>query len=403
MKEPTDLMLTRVSLILAVTALLAVSVQADDGLYAPAERWTHPRGPASGSGRSHARAPRTFGGILWTAKAKGTILAPPVTWDGVAFVLDGDKNRAMLLAVDTRSGKTVSRVAVKSPGGTPQPAVDDRSVLIVEEGRRLVEFRLQNGRLQRRWNFDAGTGASAARVLDGEIYLPTADGLHRLRVGSRRPVWTAPGKFAGEPAVRGDHVYAVISADGKLSLAAYRRADGKYVAGCVLGPDTAGAAPRVAAGSKSIGVRMPLKNSWALVELKAEAGNPSLTFGRVVSSTRDPLAGRALVVLDGSGNWTVQSPSGKQKVWRFTGRAERADLVDGATAPIALRDDVVCFGMWAGNLSANRIHWHLKERADVKVFAQGLRYNPVPAGDRVLLTVPKSGKSLCAIGEEKIG
>jgi hypothetical protein len=403
LKEPTDLMLTRVPLILAVAALFTVPARAGDGLTAPAERWTHPRGPASGSGRTAARAPRSFGGVLWKVKAKGAVLAPPVTWDGLAFALDGDKNRAMLLAIDTRNGKTLSRTAVNAPGAAPQPAVDDRSVLVVEEGRRLVEFRFQNGRLQRRWSFDAGAGAVAARVDEGEIYLPTSTGLHRLRVGSRRPVWTAEGKFAGEAAVYRDHVYAVIVSEGKLSLAAYTRADGKYVAGCVLGPDGAGAAPRVAVGWKTIGVRLPAKGSWALVGLKIEAGNPALSFGRVVKLAGDPLAGETLLALDTSGAWTILRTSGKMKARRFVGRADRPDLVDGAAPPVSMAGHVLCFGTWAGNVNANRIHWHLKERADTKEFAGGLRFNVVPAGDAVLLAVPADGKSVCAFGEEKIG
>ena len=100
------------SLFLLSSTLLAA--EGDAGT-ARAERWTHPRGPASGSGRSHAEPPHSFGGILWSHKTKKTILCPPVTWDGVAFLCDGTGKSMQIVAVDVETGARLARATVKGP------------------------------------------------------------------------------------------------------------------------------------------------------------------------------------------------------------------------------------------------------------------------------------------------
>ena len=75
----------------AVLVLLATSASArePDGAIAPAGRWTHTRGPASGSARSHAPAIETLGEIAWIFQTKQPVRAPPLAWDGVGYLILG--------------------------------------------------------------------------------------------------------------------------------------------------------------------------------------------------------------------------------------------------------------------------------------------------------------------------
>jgi len=385
-----------VALLLAGPAIASET----DGGHAPAERWTHPRGPASGSARTTARPPRSFGKIRWTLPAKAGFLAPPVTWDGVAFLVDGKaKNKtAQLLAIDTDNGKLLARTTITS-AGWPRPAVHRRSVFLLEAGQRLVEYTYKGKTLRRGWEFDGGAGASPARILNGEIYFPTRDGLLRLRPGSKKPVWTAKGRFLGAPAVFRDHVYAVTEADGKFGLAALRRSDGGLAASCLIGPLEKPALIRVVVGDNIAAVRLA-KTKWAIIELDPK--KPALKLNRTETMFRQPIAGRMLLSLNKAG-WCIFRTKGKRTTHCFVQRKDRPDLVAGTASPIVLAGHRICFGTWLGDLQTNKIFWHLNERPDRTTFAKGLFWAAVPAGHERLLVVPAGGKALHCIESEEIG
>lgn len=393
---------------LLALALLAFTARAQDpdGGYAPAERWTHPRGPASGSARSYAASPATFGGVLWKLKAKKAFLAPPVTWDGIAYVVDGSSEAATLLAVQARSGKVMSRVGLKEPG-TPRPALHDHSVFLLEEDRLLVQYRFDGRKLARRWSFDGGSGCSPARVLKGEIYLPTRKGLLRLRAGSKKPVWTAPGEYAGEPAVFGGHVYALERREGTFRLAVYRRLDGERVVDCELGPAPAGAqGGNVVISSGLAAVLLPPagKQTWSLIEVTA-GETPTLRFARKVKLLTEPMGGRTMMLaLDDQSRWAILRVAKKKPpMFPLTDKQQRPDLVVGAAASTFLSDGVVCFGSWAADVNANQVLWHIDERKDTRGLENGVRFCAVPYDHERLLLVTRDGRTLCAIGPEEIG
>ena len=376
--------------LLAILLLATLAAASDtDGGHAPPRRWNHPRGPASGSARSLAEAPRTFGGVLWTYRARKTILAPPVTWDGVAYFVDGET----LVAVDTETGKLQGRIKVAAK--SPRPACWDGSVFL-REGTRLVQYRHQGRKLVRRWFFDGGEGAGYPRVLDGEIYLPTEKGLLRLRAGSKKPAWTAKGSYRGEPAIFKDHVYALRDSGDKLQLVMHRRTDGAPVAECDVGSaDRVGGRVMVTDGLAAVLLPPHDKRIWALVKDDGK----TLKFAKRLKLLTQPMGGREmLLALTDKGVWTVLR---LKKSFPLVGKAARPDLVVGAPSCVFL-NRIVCFGTWASNINANRILWHLSERPDTRVFANGLHFGAVPAGHQRLLVVPRGAKALCAIGPEII-
>ena len=377
-------------LALALFACTAAASDTDGG-HAPPRRWTHPCGPASGSSRSLARAAESFGGIIWSYRAKKSIVAPPVTWDGVAFVIDGKS----LVALDTATGKKLGRIAVDV--ADPRPAVDESSVFL-REGARLAQYKHQGKRFARRWSFNVGADAGHPRILNGEIYVPSGKGLYRLRAGSRKPVWVTEGNYRGEPAVFRDMVYALRDTGGKLMLVMHKRSDGTKVSECEVG-DAARKGGRVVMTDGLGAVLLPphANRAWALVAADGKKVSPI----RTVKLHSQPTGGRSMfLALDAKDRWAILQKKGSRPL---VSKQQRPDLVEGAPGCIFLSPSIICFGTWAADVNANRIFWHLSERKDVSAFAKGLDWIPVPAGHERLLVVPRGSKYVHAIGPEKIG
>jgi hypothetical protein len=387
--------------LLAALAAVASAGESDGG-HAHPERWTHPDGPASASRRSLARAPLSFGGILWSYRAKRQVLAAPLAWDGAVFVLDGTPQAATLVALDAEDGKPLARAEVAAPG-EPRPAVHDRSLFVLERGSDLVQYRLEGRKLARTWTFAAGAGASAPRIHEGEIYLTGPQGLVRLREGRSRAVWTAVGGFIGEPAVFGGHVYALRREGASLVLAALARADGREVASATVAPTApAKGGDRVAVSEEIVVARIG-PASRAIIARKETDGNPVLTLARTIEVLSEPVVGRAIVALakpGGEAAWTVFQLEGRRQVFPFVREKQRPDLVAGAAPPVLLQE-TFCFGKWAADVNANLVFWHLDEKRGVRDFANGVRH-AVPAGHERLLVVTHDGKALHLVGPEEL-
>ncbi|MGH7162420.1 MAG: PQQ-binding-like beta-propeller repeat protein, partial [Planctomycetota bacterium] len=160
----------RLAILAALLSLGGAARAADpDGAVAEAGRWCHVSGPASGSGRSRDEAPESLGPILWSHKTPEPILAPPVVWDGVGFLLHGGAKQSTLVAFDVETG-VLAKTTLKAPV-LPEPAAYRRSVFLVEEGRRVVQYRLRGRQLARGWSFEIPKSMSAPRVHSGEIYV----------------------------------------------------------------------------------------------------------------------------------------------------------------------------------------------------------------------------------------
>jgi len=385
--------------------LLAALVRAGepDASRAAVERWAHPHGSAAGNARSFARAPDSFGGAVWSYKARKTILAPPLTWDGAAFVLDGRS----LAALDVESGRVLARTSVNTdrPG---KIAVHDRDFFCLEASR-LVQYRLRGRQLTRGWNFEVGSDASAPAIVSGEIYLTTKGGLLRLRAGARKPAWRIAGDYIGAPAAYGDHVYALMRANGRLELTLHARTDGAVVKSVYLGgaPDARGG--RVAVSESILGAQLPgSQGLWAIVACKrVENGPPDLTFRRNETLGCQPSTGRT-TFLSLAGKpltwcYVTASKDGKRTLRPVVNAKRNPKLARTGVPPISLNWPTICFGTWAGNIHSMRILWRLDERPEIKALRDGVRFHAVPARHELLLLVAKDGRSLHAIGPEEIG
>jgi hypothetical protein len=382
----------------ALALLLAAAARADDGASAPPSRWSHARGPASNSGISQAEAPESFGRFAWTYKAKEQVAFPPVVWDGIVFVVDGSD----LVAVDAATGQAVARIAVKAPG---QPVTRSGFALVVEEGKRLVQFRLAKRKLTREWTFDGGAGLSTPRAIDREIYATTPTALLSLRVGMSAPVWTAKGSFTGEPAVRDGHVYALRGEGSSLALAAYAREDGAEAANVSVG-EGKGAGGRIAVGNLIIGVLVPPDSSrtWAILSRKFADGKLTLGAGRTEKLLVDPIAGNytLLSVTEEPKQWCFMTLNAKDERRPLADAKKRPELFEAAVAPVWLGESRQCYGPWCGDPFGNDVVWHASERPEGAPLRKGLRFHAVPAGPGLLMFVPSDGKSIVALAAEEI-
>jgi hypothetical protein len=390
--------------VLGLVLLAALGRAAEpDASRAAVERWTHPHGSAAGNGRSFARAPDSFGGTVWSFKAQKTILAPPLTWDGAAFVLDG----GTLAALDVEDGRVLARTPVNI-GQPRKTAVYDRDFFCLEE-RRIVQYRLRGRKLTRGWSFEVGAEASAPAVVLGEIYLTTKGGLLRLRAGARKPAWRIAGDYVGDPAAYGDHVYALERSGGKLELVLHARTDGQVITSVGLGSAPSGRGGRVVVTETMLGAQIPgSKGTWAILESKpAEKGPPQLSFHHNETLHCQPSTGRStfLALAHNPPTWcfVTLSKNPKRRLIPLVNLKRHPKLVKDRVAPISLNWPTVCLGSWAGNIHSMRILWRFDERPEIKALRDGVRFHAVPARHALLLVVAKDGQSLHAIGPEEIG
>jgi hypothetical protein len=388
--------------VLGLTLLAALGQAAEpDASRAAVERWTHPHGSAAGNGRSFARCPDSFGGAVWSFKAQKTILAPPLTWDGAAFVLDG----GTLAALDVEDGRVLARTTVNidQPG---KIAVYDRDFFCLEE-QRIAQYRLRGRKLTRGWSFEVGDEASAPAILSGEIYLTTKGSLLRLRAGARKPAWRIAGDYVGDPAAYGDHVYALERSGGKLHVVLHARADGQVITSVELGSAPSGRGGRVVVTETMLGAQIPgSARTWAIVGSKpAGKGPPQLSFLRNETLHCQPSTGRStfLALAGNPPTWCFLTLSPKQPLIPLVNLERHPQLVKDGVAPISLNWPTVCFGSWAGNVHSMRILWRLDERPEIKALRGGVRFHAVPARHALLLVVAKDGQSLHASGPEEIG
>jgi len=385
---------------LALLVLVLVpAARADDGGIAPETRWNHARGPASNSGMSHAEPPESFGRFAWTYRAKGAIAFPPVVWDGAAFVVDGKD----LVALDVATGQVWARAAATAPG---QPVAFAGSAFLVEEGKRLVEFRLAGRKLVREWACDAGEGLSCPRILEGEIYATTPAALLGLRVGMQTPAWKVEGAFTGEPAVRDGHVYALRRDGTNLVLAAFARTDGAEAASAIVSDKAEGPGGRVVIGRDIAGVLLLPEEArtWALLSRKLDGDRLSLEVARTEKLLTEPLAGMytLLAVTEEPRQWCFLTLNPKEQRRPLVTQKDRPDLFEAVVPCVWLGESSQCFGAWCGDPFGNTILWHLNERPEGAQLRKGLRFHAVPARAGRLLLVPADGKSVVALAPEEI-
>ena len=382
---------------LVLLATLA-SAREPDGAIAPAGRWTHTRGPASGSARSHAPAIEALGEIAWTFKTKLPVLAPPLAWDGVGYVILGKGKRSTLAALDLTTGEQLAKAILKDIKPM-RPAVWDHTVLVPIQGSKIVAYRLHGSKLRWRWTYDAGRGMSAPRVHAGEVYITTPRALLRLRVGRRLAVWSRPGNFTGDVAVFGPHVYALERVKGgRLALTVAERLTGNVTERVEFGEDLGTPGGRVVVSEGVVGAADG-SLEWHILERATARGAVRLAYKRPLELASSPIAfDDRLFALTPMVTWLLASPASDDHV---VNPRRRRDLFEAITAPVALSGTAV-MGSWAANLRTREILWRLEEHAELwRISKKGLRY-AVPV-DKQLLMIPKDGLQILAVREELIG
>jgi len=384
----------RIAALAAATLVtLAGPAAADekDGGHAAPRRWTHARGPAACNGRTFAAPPRSWGGPRWTYRAKRGLRGAPVTWDGVVFVLDGSE----LVALHADDGAVIARAGVDP--ALPEIAVEAHCVLVREKQGRLALLRLRNGAFERVWTHEAGRGASAPRILGGEVYLVAPDGLLMVRLGARGAAWTAKGEYAGAPAVYGRHVYALRKDGGNVTLVAHDRADGTAVASVGLG---AAGAPGLVSVSQKLVVAELGGGAWAFCSRKLDDKDkkPVLAPGGRHELRGIPLVGRRVAIAAVDGGWAVLRVGDNPRSM-LVKEKDRPELVRDACAPIAHPGSDIGFGTWCADVNANEIHWHAAEGDALAGGAACV----VPARHREVLVVASDRRSMVLLAPRKIG
>jgi len=392
-----------------------------DGAVAPAARWTGPRGPASGSYRSHALPVATEVEEAWRLELD-RIAAPPVHWDGVGYLAGEREGKKVLLAFDLGTGRELAHATLKGFLERPGLQVWDDMVFLQTERGQILGYRRSGSSLRPVWIFrgraDGGVHSlpDDPVVHENEVYCrygPSGGGLARLRPGSYFPVWEAHlghhsgGGVLSAPAVRGQFVFAAwVDRDGfqtddpsargrfvtQVTLFVLRRSNGSVVATepvCQAFVESLNPDPQITVTDTSVFIR----SRWPLSSTAGDASYVRLGWGETRAggilfperpglwNCRLPPADHprlgAIVLADakdGSAEWRLYRSEG---LALMTAEKEQPDLFRDGVPP-AILGDVCYFGSWAADLETREILWRLPDTRP--------SYAIVPA-DRAFLVV----------------
>jgi hypothetical protein len=384
-----------------------------DGAIAEAARWVEPRGCASGSFRSRARPVVTEIEEAWRLEL-ARIAAPPVHWDGTAYVVGYEERKAVLVAVDLGTGRELARAKLK--GYLPRSGlfVWDNMVFVQPAKDQITGYRVGRRSLKPVWIFRGRKYGSEWRhprlpvVHDNEVYCFLGSGLARLRPGSAFPVWIldraheeVDPDFAGRPAIFGRFVFVAVMDTSPsrptLHLHVYRRSNGERVARIEVCPASKrGSRPllqlTVAGTTVHIGSTWPMRSSsgdstHAMVPLRI-SDNAVVLNGEVglwsyeVQPAHHPGGTVVLSEIDKELRWARYR---ERKFYELTRVSAQPDLFRDRVSPTVL-GDIVYFGSWAMDIETKEILWRLP--------FQDVSYPVVPADGLIL--VVESGNVLRA-------
>jgi hypothetical protein len=384
-----------------------------DGAIAAAARWVEPRGCASGSFRSRARPVVTEIEEAWRLEL-GRIAAPPVHWDGTAYVVGYAGGKAVLVALDLDTGRELARAKLKGYLDGSGLFVWDNMVLVQPAGDQISGYKLERGHLKPVWIFRGRKYGDAWRhprlpvVHDNEVYCFLGNWLARLRPGSNFPVWIRDDAddemvpdLAGRPAIFGRFVFvammSVSPARPTLHLSVHRRSDGKRVTRfevCQASQQAQKPSLQLTVAGKTIHIGsawslrssgglsthaiVPLRVSDDAVVLDGEVGLGSYE----VPPAHHPGGTVVLSEFDNELRWARYR---ERKFYELTRVSAQPDLFRDRVSPTVL-GDIVYFGSWAMDIETKEILWRLP--------FQNVTYPVVPADGLIL--VVESGSVLRA-------
>ncbi|MFQ5845241.1 MAG: hypothetical protein ACE5JG_09670 [Planctomycetota bacterium] len=384
-----------------VLILLATAVRAGepDGAVAAAARWTDPRGAASGSLSSRALPVVRDVREAWTCELPGAPTAPPVHWDGTAYLVCETRPGRVLVAVDLARGAVVARRTL-GPGVPARPVVWDHIVVVRLGPSVLGGVHAAGHAFNRVWRFrlerprEPDAVVSDPVVYENEVYVVFGGTLQRLRLRHSTAVWSAAGSYHGRPAVYGRHVYILRhrttggERDG-LYVEALRRRDGGVAGTAACGQYQRGGRPswreegRITVTPRAVYVLAPrpLRGeegaySCAAVRRRGGAGSVVLETSRHLYPTDLAVATHregALLLSEGR-RWSLWTEEGG----RVLADAEYHPDLFRNPVPATVLGDVVYFGSWAADLRTREILWRLP--------LDRVTFQAVPA-DRLILVV----------------
>ncbi|MCK6460447.1 MAG: PQQ-binding-like beta-propeller repeat protein [Planctomycetes bacterium] len=383
----------RIARWLPLPVLAALAHAEPEGAVAEPGRWTGPNGPPSNSRLSRALPVASDVVAAWTIELPGPAVAPPVTWDGTAYVLCSAGDDQQLVAVDIAKGKVAARKLL--PGMPPAPIhVWGGIVYAFSRPGQVSGFRPIGTSFVEKWKFsyeDAG-GYATMTVFEGEMYIAGSSGLIRASPGLKEPVWRSRGRYHGPPAIYGDSVLAVnVDRDGIPTLSSHHRGNGGIASKAVLampaGKAAMGGAVDITAGAGDILVRTP----WPMMMERGLASDAFVRYatqGSVVTGleaqgfmnfrVKAAVYKGGLIACESATEWHWwQGPKGQVIAEKSTA----PDLFHEMVAPTVV-GNVVYFGTWAADVETGEILWRLPVRS--------VRFGVVPL-DRLFLVVDGAG------------
>jgi len=364
-----------------------------DGAVAAPARWTGPNGPASHSRRSRAMPVTRDVVEAWAVTLPGQPIAPPVTWDGLAYVLCAARRGAVLVGVDIARGALVAKKMLPKATGAPIH-VWGGVVYVVTSANQLTGLRRSGRTFVEGWKYRSKDfRPSGMVVIENEIFVVSNDEILRLAPGSGKfVIWRRAKQYRGPPAVFGDCVLVLghkrQNREPTPTLYALKRSDGTVASAArVAWYDGASPGP-TEQGSITVGAKHVLVETPRDLALQGGTGRHGF-----VPCTRD---GRSISLrsADGFMDFRVKPAvykgglitCAKATEWQWwvgqRGRvlAQRKlspDLFAQLVPPTVI-GDVAYFGSWAADVETGQILWRLPVRA--------VAFGAVPA-DRLVLVI----------------
>ncbi len=400
------------ALIVVVLGIVAPRAAADDA----AREWNQAGGNAGRTGAVDLEPVRGDAVIAWRRKLPGEVLADPVTWGGVVFVVAKRSQARELLAFRIADGEPLgTRPLPKGRGQGRADLATWQGVVVVRESDRLSGYPHKGSSFGLGWQV-RGTWSGSPCVSAGHAFACALDGVHAVDVRT------------------GNDLGPVLA--GQLGVAAAPGQDGR-------------AAMLVSA---SLGAREEYKGTWLIVHrvgLRWDAGKlalcaPSGTVEAVPVVHDGPafrLQAGSPVLLDAvsgtRGAWYFSFPGGLEgakgdfpafvmpTTWRSAdlrmsqirtvpvatrgrlhGFAEDGTLIsqldDGSylrlveggklpagarPGPATLARDVIYFGNWAVDVESGRVLWCLADETPATP--------AIPAADQRLVFGTTTGELVC--------
>jgi hypothetical protein len=354
-----------------------------DGAVAAPARWTGPQGPPSRSRRSRALAVTRDVVSAWALPLPDVPTAPPVTWDGTAYVLCRARDGQILVAADVTTGKLLAKKALPgSPAGPLHVWAD--IVYLVTKPNQVTGLKRVGGTFIEKWKYTGKAAVESMTVHENEVYLVSDGALHRTGPGFSSPIWSAGRRTVGPPTIYGHSVLAVTNDGSCHRLTSFDRRTGEEVSMTrISATEGRGGAVEITAGAEHLLVH----TSWGVETEggRASDGFVNYAFANNLVTELDCqgfLSFRVKAAVYEGGLVTCENDS-EWQWWKGDGgeviamRRYSPDLFKQLVPPTVV-GNVVYFGTWAADIQTSEILWRLPLRA--------VAFGVVPA-DRLFLVI----------------